>query len=195
VRGLLIMMAALVSVVAGRAEQTTPAPATTGALRANAERRGWLDAARELYAAADYQKALDLLDQLVASNPSRQERESIDLCRILCLIALEKPREADEAMTSLFTRDPLYRPDPEMSPRLRAIFWTSAGSSCHRRFSCTTSAARRPSIDASTKSRPTRSARCSRRYRIQTLRSRRVGRRCRMFACSPPGSTTWRCEP
>ena len=26
-------------------------------------------------------------------------------------------------MTSLFTRDPLYRPDPEMSPRLRAIFW------------------------------------------------------------------------
>jgi TonB family protein len=123
VRGLLIMMAALVSVVAGRAEQTTPAPATTGALRANAERRGSLDAARELYAAADYQKALDLLDQLVAGNPSRQERESIDLYRILCLIALEKPREADEAMTSLFTRDPLYRPDPEMSPRLRAIFW------------------------------------------------------------------------
>jgi hypothetical protein len=62
-----------------------------------------------------------MLDHLVAGKPSRQDRPSIDLYRILCLVALGKQPEADAAMTDLITRDPLYRPGSEMPPRLRSV--------------------------------------------------------------------------
>jgi len=82
-----------------------------------------IDAARELYASADYRAALEMLDRLAATDPARPDRPSIDLYRAFCLIALERAGEADEAIVAMITRDPLYRPaDAEVPPRLRPVF-------------------------------------------------------------------------
>jgi len=82
-----------------------------------------IDAARELYASADYRGALEMLDRLAAADSTRPERPSIDLYRAFCLIALERAGEADEAIVAMKTRDPLYRPaDAEVPPRLRPVF-------------------------------------------------------------------------
>jgi len=53
-----------------------------------------LDAARELYATADYRGALATLDRLAAADPTRPDRPAIDLYRAFCLIALERAGEA-----------------------------------------------------------------------------------------------------
>jgi TonB family protein len=85
--------------------------------------QGSLDAARDLYAAADYQGALDMLDRLMAANPSPEDRQSIDLYRTFCLVALGRLGDADKTVTAMITRDPTYRPaDSEVPPRLRSMF-------------------------------------------------------------------------
>jgi len=95
---------------------------TSGAL-AQSQPASSLDAARELYASADYRGALAMLDRLAAADSTRPDRPSIDLYRAFCLIALERAGEADEAIVAMITRDPLYRPvDAEVPPRLRPVF-------------------------------------------------------------------------
>jgi hypothetical protein len=90
---------------------------------AQSEPASSLDAARELYATADYRGALEMLDRLAAADPTRLDLPSIELYRAFCLIALERAGEADEAIVAMITRDPLYRPaDAEVPPRLRPIF-------------------------------------------------------------------------
>ena len=64
-----------------------------------------IGAARDLYASADYRGALEMLDRLVATDPNRPDRSSIDLYRAFCLIALERAGEADEAIVAMITRD------------------------------------------------------------------------------------------
>jgi hypothetical protein len=82
-----------------------------------------LASARQLYASADYQGALDLLDRLAATNPPLQERQSIDLYRIFCFVALGRTGDADGALVAMVTRDPWRRPaDSEIPPRLRPMF-------------------------------------------------------------------------
>ena len=95
---------------------------TSGVL-AQSEPASSLDAARELYASADYRGALEMLDRLTAVDSTRPDRPTIDLYRAFCLIALERAGEADEAIVAMITRDPLYRPaDAEVPPRLRPMF-------------------------------------------------------------------------
>ena len=85
--------------------------------------QGSLASARELYASADYQGALDMLDRLVATSSPLQERQSIDLYRIFCFIALGRTADADSAIVAMIARDPLHRPaDSEIPPRLRPMF-------------------------------------------------------------------------
>jgi TonB family protein len=80
-------------------------------------------AARELYASADYSGALVMLDRLATANPMPPDRQSIDLYRMLCLVALGRTTEADEVVAAMITRDPLYRPaESEIPPRLRPMF-------------------------------------------------------------------------
>jgi hypothetical protein len=52
-----------------------------------------LAAARELYASADYRGALDMLDRLIATEPTVPDRPSIDLYRAFCFVALWVDRE------------------------------------------------------------------------------------------------------
>jgi protein TonB len=79
--------------------------------------------ARQLYASADYRSALTMLNTLLAASPSPQERQSLELYRTLCLVAIGNNDEANKAIDAMVARDPLYRPNmDEVPPRLRTIF-------------------------------------------------------------------------
>jgi hypothetical protein len=79
--------------------------------------------ARQLYASADYRSALTMLNTLLATSPSPQERQSIELYRTLCLVAIGNTDEANKAIEAMVSRDPLYRPNmEEVPPRLRTVF-------------------------------------------------------------------------
>ena len=81
-----------------------------------------LDVARELYASADYDKALTLLDQLLVQNDAAGRRQEIDLYRALCFLALGRREDADRAVETIVHRDPLYRPPDDIAPRMRTAF-------------------------------------------------------------------------
>jgi hypothetical protein len=79
--------------------------------------------ARQLYASADYKGALIMLNTLLATSPSPQERQSIELYRTFCLVAIGNNDEANKAIEAMVSRDPLYRPNMEdVPPRLRTVF-------------------------------------------------------------------------
>jgi TonB family protein len=79
--------------------------------------------ARQLYASAEYKDALSMLDNLLTSNPAPQDRQTIDLYRTFCLVALGGTKEATTAIEAIITRDPLYHPNlDDVPPRLRTLF-------------------------------------------------------------------------
>lgn len=81
-----------------------------------------LVAARELYASAQYDDALKVLEGLSTATTVGDARQSIDLYRALCLLALGRRDEADGTIEAMISRDPLYRPGDEISPRTRSAF-------------------------------------------------------------------------
>ena len=81
-----------------------------------------LDVARDLYASADYEKALGLLDDLIARNDAGQKRQEAELYRALCFLALGKREDADRAVETIVQRDPLYRAPEDIAPRMRTAF-------------------------------------------------------------------------
>jgi TonB family protein len=79
-----------------------------------------LEAARQLYASAEYTSALSMLNALSAVDTPREERRAIALYRTLCLLAVGRSQEAERAIESMVSADPLYRPDAdEIPPRMR----------------------------------------------------------------------------
>jgi TonB family protein len=78
-------------------------------------------AARELYASAQYDEALEVLGRLSAEAPST-DRQAIDLYRTLCLFAVGRRDEADRTIEAIIARDPLYRPGNDLSPRTQTAF-------------------------------------------------------------------------
>src|SRR5262245_35269363 len=121
----LILATTLTTALLAQSEQSAPAvsESTAGQLTPIPDLQNSLAAARELYNSADYGAALVTLDRLVAANPSPQDRQTIDLYRMFCFVALGRTREAEEAITAMINRDPLYRPaDSETPPRLRPMF-------------------------------------------------------------------------
>lgn len=83
---------------------------------------GPLNAARELYAAARYDEALSLLDGL-GPTQAPGERLAIDQYRSLCLLALGRGTEAEDAIAAVVTSDPMYQPsEADASPRVRTAF-------------------------------------------------------------------------
>jgi TonB family protein len=83
-----------------------------------------LVAARELYASARYDEALAMLNGLSpadAGNPL--ERRYVEQYRSLCLLALGRGGEAEQAIAAVVTADPAYRPsEAEAAPRVRTAF-------------------------------------------------------------------------
>jgi hypothetical protein len=79
--------------------------------------------ARQLYASADYKGALTMLNALLGASPSPQDRQSIELYRTFCLVAIGSTDEANKAIEAMVSRDPLYRPNmDDVPPRLRTVF-------------------------------------------------------------------------
>jgi hypothetical protein len=79
--------------------------------------------ARQLYANAEYNDALSMLDALAVREPSQDERRDIELYRTLCLLAVGRRTDAERAIETLVIHDPLYRPAAEeVPPRMRSAF-------------------------------------------------------------------------
>ena len=81
-----------------------------------------LDAAKELYASAEYETALAMLDGLRTMERPREEHQTIELYRVLCLVATGKEADAKSVIEGLVTRDPLYRPSNDLPPRVRTTY-------------------------------------------------------------------------
>ncbi len=89
---------------------------------ASAAAQDSLGPVRTLYASAEYEEALSAIGRLKSSGDLGGVVE-IDRYRALCLIALGRAAEADQAIETAVTMDPLYQPAPaEASPRVRAAF-------------------------------------------------------------------------
>ena len=81
-----------------------------------------LTVARELYAAAEYESALSMLDRLRGAQTGRDVR-SIEQYRAYCLLALGRSADAEEAIAAVVLIDPAFLPaESDMSPRLRGVF-------------------------------------------------------------------------
>jgi hypothetical protein len=79
-----------------------------------------LAAARDLYASAEYDSALKLLDRL--SGASSEDQQAIALYRSLCLLAVGRTQDAERSIEMIIARDPLYQPGEDLSPRMRTAF-------------------------------------------------------------------------
>src|SRR5262245_14502683 len=75
-----------------------------------------LEAARQLYASAEYDTALTMLNGLMTTSTTREDRRAIALYRTLCLLATNRRAEADRAIESLVTQDPLFHPPVDDIP-------------------------------------------------------------------------------
>jgi tetratricopeptide (TPR) repeat protein len=82
-----------------------------------------VQAAQALYASAAYDEALVVLSRLEQTQPSPSELKVINQQRALCLLALGRAAEAEQAMTAVVKADPLFRPEAaSASPRIRTAF-------------------------------------------------------------------------
>ncbi|MGE5813243.1 MAG: energy transducer TonB [Acidobacteriota bacterium] len=85
-----------------------------------------LSSARELYASARYDEALATLNSLrgsedVAVKPA--EVRAVEQVRSLCLLALGRASEAQEAIAAVVSVDPFFQPgESDAAPRVRAAF-------------------------------------------------------------------------
>ena len=101
---------ALIVMLACGALAATAAPA-----RAQAS----LGRAKELYASANYDEALSMLNTLGSSSDDR-DAAVVAMYRVLCLVAVGRTGEVDTAIDRLVAQYPLYRPpSDEMSPRIQ----------------------------------------------------------------------------
>jgi len=89
---------------------------------ASAAAQDSLGPVRNLYESAEYEEALTAIGRL-KSNADLGGVVEIDRYRALCLIALGRSAEADQAIETTVTLDPLYQPAAaDASPRVRAAF-------------------------------------------------------------------------
>jgi hypothetical protein len=82
-----------------------------------------LTAARDLYAAAAYEDALTVLNRMLIEPGSPEDRPRIEQYRAFCLLALGRSADAEQAIETLVTVAPWYRPsESDASPRVRSTF-------------------------------------------------------------------------
>jgi TonB family protein len=82
-----------------------------------------LAAARDLYVAAQYREALDVLAQADVSALEPASQPLALEYRALCLLALNREQEGIQAFEALVQAQPAYDPAPDsLSPRIRTLF-------------------------------------------------------------------------
>jgi tetratricopeptide (TPR) repeat protein len=72
---------------------------------------------KDLYASAAYEDALGVLARL----QSPDQRLEIERYRVYCLIALDRPAEAEKAIVGILSEDPTYSPE-DAAPRVVDLF-------------------------------------------------------------------------
>src|SRR5262245_39633665 len=78
-----------------------------------------LTKAKELYASANYDEALAMLNSLGVSM-DESDAAAAAMYRVLCLVAVGRTGEVDTAIDRLVSQHPLYRPaSDELSPRIQ----------------------------------------------------------------------------
>jgi tetratricopeptide (TPR) repeat protein len=94
----------------------------SGSARAASGSDDTLGHAKSLYAAAAYDEALAVLDQLQHAAPA-EDSTSIAEYKVFCLLALDRRDEARQNIDGILRNNPLYRPsDDQASPRVQSIF-------------------------------------------------------------------------
>lgn len=82
-----------------------------------------LTGARELYASAEYEQALAALNRLRATGVASQDVPAVEQYRALCLLALGRADEAEDAIAAVVSAAPAYTPaGSDVSPRVRTAF-------------------------------------------------------------------------
>lgn len=107
-----------------------PALLLCGALAAPAvaQSSASLQAALDLYASASYDDALVMLDALRTQDLDATTLAGVEQHRMLCLVALGRPRDAEAAAAALLSAAPATTLDAsEVPPRVRALFDTTRG--------------------------------------------------------------------
>jgi tetratricopeptide (TPR) repeat protein len=108
--------AAIAAIVAASSAQAQGVPAEQKPVGVA---QGVLASAKMLYVSASYEAALLELN----STDVTDDLDQVDTYKALCLLALDRQRDAERALETLVTRKPLYAiSDAEYSPRLVAMF-------------------------------------------------------------------------
>jgi tetratricopeptide (TPR) repeat protein len=92
--------------------------ATVAGTSARSRQEGDLARARQLYAEASYEEALALLP----AAPAEADADEVDRYKALCLIALGRTTDAEQAFERVITRDPDFQITSEESPRVVELF-------------------------------------------------------------------------
>ena len=100
-----------------RAKGFVAAVLVATAFTAPAAAQETLQHVKDLYASAAYEDALGVLARL----QSPDQRLEIERYRVYCLIALDRPAEAEKAILGILTEDPLYSPE-DAAPRVVDLF-------------------------------------------------------------------------
>jgi hypothetical protein len=96
---------------------------TTGRVSGAADIQESLTAARDLYAAAEYEDALMLLNRLRSTPHAPEEGRTIDQYRAFCLLALGRASDAEQAIAAVVLAEPSFQPSViDVSPRIRTAF-------------------------------------------------------------------------
>lgn len=78
--------------------------------------------AKDFYASAAYEEALQVLTRLQTS-PSSTDSTEVAAYQVYCLVALGRSDDATHAIETIVKTDPLYHPsEAEASPRVRTLF-------------------------------------------------------------------------
>ena len=94
------------------------------AVAAPAHAQASLTKAKELYASANYDEALNMLNGLGPSDEG--DAAAVAMYRVLCLVAVGRTGEVDTAIERLVSQHPLYRPPSgELSPRVQKAVSTA----------------------------------------------------------------------
>src|ERR1700726_4524651 len=94
----------------------------SGGVRAASGSDDTLGRAKSLYAAAAYDEALAVLDELQNVEPA-EDSTSIAEYKVFCLLALDRRDEARQNIDGILHHNPLYLPSADQaSPRMQSIF-------------------------------------------------------------------------
>jgi hypothetical protein len=77
--------------------------------------------AKQLYTSAEYERALAALEEIDASTATPEQARDRSVYQALCFLALNRNLEAESRIEEVVQAMPLFRPNGDMSPRLRSL--------------------------------------------------------------------------